>query len=77
MCTCGYYCATEIKQTVLAKNEPVSIVLRQDDQLARYHKQPDEEAAQHVGFEHVLTQLAELWAEQHDCHDSSLTCTVY
>ena len=54
-------------------NKPVYLVLRQDDQLTRHNKQPDEETAEHVGLEHVLAELAELGAEQCDCHYSSLT----
>jgi len=76
MCTCRYYCATEQQQLILAKYKPVCRVLRQDDELTRYNKQPDEEAAQHIGLEHILTQLAELWTEQCDCHYSSLTFTL-
>jgi len=76
MCTCSHSCAAEQQQLILAKYEPVCLVPRQDDELTRYNKQPDEEAAQHIGLEHILTQLAELWAEQYDGHDSSLTFTL-
>jgi ketopantoate hydroxymethyltransferase len=75
MCTCRYSCATE-QQLILAKYKPVCRVSRQDDELTRYNKQPDEEAAQHVRLEHILTQLAELWTEQYDSRDSSLTFTL-
>jgi hypothetical protein len=64
MCT-RRYCATEQQQLVLAKYKPVCLVFWQDDELTPYNKQPDEEAAQHIGLEHILTQLTELWTEQY------------
>jgi len=73
MCTCRCYCATEEQ---LAKYKPVCLVLWQDDELTSYNKQPDKEAAQHIGLEHILTQLAELWTEQYDSHYSSLIFTL-
>lgn len=73
MCTCRYYSVTEEQ---LAKYKPVCLVLWQDDELTCYNKQPDKEAAQHIGFEHILTQLAELWTEQYDSLYSSLTFTL-
>jgi hypothetical protein len=76
MCTCRHSCAAEQQQLILAKYKPVCHVLWQDDELTRYNKQPDEEAAQHIGFEHILTQLAELWTEQYDSHYSSLAFTL-
>jgi len=76
MCTCRYYCATEQQLLIPAKCKPVYRVLRQDDELTRYNKQPDEEAAQHIGLEHILTQLAELWTEQDVGHHSRLTFTL-
>jgi len=76
MCTCRYHCATEQQQLIPAKYKPVYRVLRQYDELTCYNKQPDEEAAQHIGLEHILTQLAELWTEQYVGHYSRPTFTL-
>lgn len=75
-CTCRYYRATEQQQLIPATYKPVYCVLWQDDELTCYNKQPDEEAAQHIGLERILTQLAELWTEQYVSHYSTLTFTL-